>query len=184
MSRIDATFEKNVPAPPAPLEQVREVLQSADDASAIIARHPNWRRRDIRRDIADTKSGARSDDHKGRVDFNPELVEVTAAHSWKLPAAWLAGKELAESACCAAMQLMVVTGKEATRLGVKPGVKVPTGVSFMAMTGATRVNMFVYVFKELGRGVHEKKTLVCPIVAGQPLGVKAAAEAAAVVAAN
>ena len=49
-------------------------------------------------------------------------------------------------------------------------------MSFVA-PGA-HANMFVYVFKQLGvaGGAHEKKTLVCPVVAGQPMGVKSVAD--------
>ena len=168
------------------MEQMREVLQSAADSCAIIARHPSWRRRDIRRDLADTKTGARSDDHFGRADYDSAIVEVTESHGWKLPASWNAGKLLAENACTAAMQLKAVIGDEAKSMRVKAGTMVPTGVSFMTAVAAKRANMFFYVFKQLGiKGTaHEKKTLVCPIVAGQPLGVKAAAAAAAAAAAG
>ena len=157
------------------MEQVHEVLQSAADAGAIIARHPDWRRRDIRRDINDTKMGKRSDDHIGRADFDVQLV--SAADAWWLPASWADGKKLAEEACVAAMRYKVVTADEATAMRVKPGAKVPAGVSFMAPGARACANMFVYVFKQLGvAGAHAKKTLVCPIVAGQPIGVKAVDE--------
>jgi hypothetical protein len=172
MRRIRPTFS---------MEQMAQVLQNAADTSSVIARHPNWRRRDIRRDIADTKTGARSDDHIGRADFNENVVQVTETDAWMLPAGWNAGKLLAENACIAAMQLKAVAGEEAKGMRVKDGTKVPTGVSFMVDTaGSKRANMFYYVFKQLGvkGGIHEKKTLVCPIIAGQPLGVKAAAAAA------
>lgn len=90
MRRVRSTFN---------MEQVQATLQSALDASTVIQRHSDWRRRDVRRDLADTKAGTRSDDHQGISDVDVKLTSVGPDDAHLLGQSWDAGRKRAMALC-------------------------------------------------------------------------------------